>query len=74
MTITKEHDEVLDKIRGILGEHFHSWAFVVLEEEGNMYYDYTNRIVGESLLVNAMRDMMQPNVFENAIFEEGENE
>jgi hypothetical protein len=74
MTITKEHDEVLDKIRGILGEHFQSWAFVVLEEEGNMYYDYTNRIVGESLLVNAMRDMMQPNVFENAIFEEGENE
>jgi hypothetical protein len=74
MTITKEHDEVLDKIRGILGEHFHSWAFVVLEEEGNMYYDYTNRIVGESLLVNAMRDMMQPNLFENAIFEEGENE
>jgi hypothetical protein len=74
MTITKEHDDVLDKIRGILGEHFHSWAFVVLEEEGNMYYDYTNRIVGESLLVNAMRDMMQPNVFENAIFEEGENE
>jgi hypothetical protein len=74
MTITKEHDDVLDKIRGILGEHFHSWAFVVLEEEGNMYYDYTNRIVGESLLVNAMRDMMQPNLFENAIFEEGENE
>lgn len=51
------HDALLDKIRATLGEHYLNFAFVVLDDEGSLFYDYTNPIIGRALLENALEDM-----------------
>lgn len=58
MAITdEEHDHIIDKVRGILGEHFHSYMFIISDEEGDLFYDYTNQRVGRMLLNEAAADM-----------------
>lgn len=52
----QEWDEVLDRLRGIFSEHFHSFAFVVLGEDGNWISDYTNVVLGEMLFKKALED------------------
>lgn len=74
MTIHKQHDDVLDNVRGILGEHFPNFAFVVLDEDGDLYYDYANPLIGEALFINSIRDMTQPSFMQNMVFEEEEED
>ena len=56
--IPDEHDEVLDQVKGILGEHFANYAFVVLDDDGTLYYDYANFRVGRMLFSEASADMI----------------
>jgi len=74
MTIHKQHDEILDSVRGILGEHFPNFAFVVLDDDGDLYYDYANRVVGEALFIHSLRNMTQPSFMHDMIFEEEEED
>lgn len=59
-----EWDEVLDRLRGIMGEHFHSFAFVVLSEDGTWISDYTNVVLGEMLFKKALEDFDEIEGFE----------
>jgi len=56
--IPEDYDEILDKVKGILGEHFSNYAFVVLDDEGTLYYDYANFRVGRMLFSEASADMI----------------
>ena len=56
--ITDDHDDELGRIRAILGEHFTNFAYVVLDDKGNLYYDYTNFRVGRMLFQEAQMDMV----------------
>tara|TARA_E500000318_G_scaffold109968_2_gene124232 strand:+ start:649 stop:897 length:249 start_codon:yes stop_codon:yes gene_type:complete len=56
--ITDDHDDELARIRAILGEHFTNFAYVVLDDQGNLYYDYTNFRVGRMLFQEAQLDMV----------------
>jgi hypothetical protein len=56
--IPDDYDEVLDQVKGILGEHFSNYAFVVLDDEGTLYYDYANFRVGRMLFSEASADMI----------------
>ena len=60
----QEWDEVLDRLRGLMGEHFHSWAFVVLSEDGSWISDYTNVVLGEMLFKKALEDFEDMGDFE----------
>ena len=57
MAITSEHDELFDRVRGNLGEHFSNYMFIVMDDSGDMYYDYTNPRVGRMLVRETAMDM-----------------
>lgn len=61
MAITEDYDDLFDKIRGNLGEHFPNYMFIVLDDDGDLFYDYTNYKVGK-MLVNETKEDMEGNM------------
>ena len=57
MAITEDYDELFDRVRGNLGEHFSNYMFIVMDDSGDMYYDYTNPRVGRMLVRETAMDM-----------------
>ena len=55
--IDQNHDELFDRVRGNLGEHFTNYMFIVMDDEGNLFYDYTNYRVGKMLVSETQQDM-----------------
>jgi hypothetical protein len=55
--IDPDHDELFDRVRGNLGEHFTNYMFIVMDEDGNLFYDYTNYRVGKMLVSETQQDM-----------------
>ena len=44
------YDPIYDQVRGILGEHFEHWCFIVMNEEGEVYFDYDHLPSGRMLI------------------------
>ena len=57
MAITEEHDDLFDRVRGNLGEHFSNYMFIVMDDDGDLYYDYSNFRVGRMLIKETKEDM-----------------
>lgn len=57
--MTKEENPsvIYDQIRGILGEHFHNFAFIVMDDDGDLFYDYTNYRIGKMLMRESLEDL-----------------
>jgi hypothetical protein len=55
--ITEDYDELFDRIRGNLGEHFNNYMFIVMDDDGDLFYDYTNHRVGKMLVDETQKDM-----------------
>ena len=55
MTIAEQ--EAFKRIKSVLGEHFDNFAFVVLDEDGEVFYSFKNQIVGKALLAEACREI-----------------
>jgi hypothetical protein len=55
--IDSDYDDLFDKIRGNLGEHFPNYMFIVLDDDGDLFYDYTNYKVGKMLINETKLDM-----------------
>jgi hypothetical protein len=55
--IDSDYDDLFDKIRGNLGEHFPNYMFIVLDDDGDLFYDYTNYKVGKMLVNETKLDM-----------------
>tara|TARA_R100001163_G_scaffold65799_1_gene64997 strand:- start:8962 stop:9207 length:246 start_codon:yes stop_codon:yes gene_type:complete len=55
--IDEDYDELFDRIRGNLGEHFSNYMFIVMDDSGDMFYDYTNPRVGRMLIRETAMDM-----------------
>ena len=49
--------DAVELVRAILSEHFNNYAFVVLEDDGTLFYDYNNHIIGETLFIKSLEDM-----------------
>ena len=45
MAIDSDYDDLFDKIRGNLGEHFSNYMFIVMDDDGDLFYDYSNQRV-----------------------------
>jgi hypothetical protein len=70
--IDEDYDELFDRVRGNLGEHFSNYMFIVMDDDGDLFYDYANDKVGRMLIYEANKDMQsQPT---NIIWVEGEGE
>jgi hypothetical protein len=48
--LDSEYDPIYDQIKGILGEHFINYCFIVMDENGDLYYDYTNMRIAKMLI------------------------
>ena len=48
--LDSEFDPIYDQVKGILGEHFINYCFMVMDEEGNLYSDYTNLPIAKMLI------------------------
>lgn len=57
MTDEQDPDIIYDQIRGILGEHFHNFCFIVMDDDGDLFYDYTNYRIGKMLMTEALEDL-----------------
>jgi hypothetical protein len=72
MAISEDHDPVFDNVRGQLGEHFTNYMFIVVDDDGDLFYDYTNHRVGRMLLGEAHRDMESKGTQLDIIWEDAE--
>ena len=48
-------EPIYDQIRAILGEHFENYCFIVMNEKGEVYYDY-NHLPAGRMLINEMHE------------------
>jgi hypothetical protein len=55
--IDEDYDDLFDKVRGNLGEHFSNYMFIVMDDDGDLFYDYSNNKVGRMLLYETNKDM-----------------
>ena len=55
--IDEDYDDLFDRIRGNLGEHFSNYMFIVMDDDGDLFYDYTNYRVGRMLVSETQKDM-----------------
>ena len=59
MSIADEHnEEIYERVRAILSEHFPNFIFCVMDDFGDVYYDYTNLPIGK-MLMREMQDEME---------------
>jgi hypothetical protein len=63
-------EEILAKLKEILGEYYPNYLIVVLDEEGEVQSDYTSVSVGRMLLREASLDFKDDDV--EVIWDEGE--
>jgi hypothetical protein len=57
MAITEDYDDLFDRVRGNLGEHFSNYMFIVMDDDGDLFYDYSNLRVGKMLIRETAEDM-----------------
>jgi hypothetical protein len=52
-----DKQDVYEKLRAIMSEHFDNFCFIVMNERGDLYYDYTNFRVGRMLMSEAQNEL-----------------
>lgn len=73
--MTEAEQAAFKRIKTMLGEHFDNFAFVILNEDGDIFYSYKNRIVGKALLIEAVKEMDEEEELEaNYCWEDDDNE
>jgi len=71
----EDTDDVLEKINAILAEHSMNYAFAILDEDGDLRYDYSNWRVGKMLFADSLIDMSQEMMMlDDAIWGEAEED
>ena len=56
------YDPIYDQIRGILGEHFENYCFIVMDEQGELFYDYNHLPAGRMLLREMQEEISDENI------------
>ena len=56
------YEPIYDQIRGILGEHFENYCFIVMDEQGELFYDYNHLPAGRMLLRKMQEEISEENI------------
>ena len=56
------YDPIYDQIRGILGEHFENYCFIVMDEQGELFFDYNHLPAGRMLLNEMQQEISEDNI------------
>ena len=67
-------DEVLGTIKAIMAEHSMNYAFSIIDEDGDLRYDYSNWRVGRMLFTDSLTDMDTEIAMEGFSWDEDEGE
>jgi len=72
--INDEHNEdVYDQVRAILAEHFPNFLFAVMDDDGELFYDYTNLPIGK-MLMREIQDEIDTEYAEDVVIDWGTEE
>ena len=70
----EEDDDPVDKLKAFMAEHSINYAFAILDEDGDLRYDYSNWRVGKMLFADSLIDMAEEMLMDSAIWSEAEDE
>jgi hypothetical protein len=56
------YEPIYDQIRGILGEHFENYCFIVMDEQGELFYDCNHLPAGRMLLREMQEEISDENI------------
>ena len=56
------YEPIYDQIRGILGEHFENYCFIVMDDRGELFYDYNHLPAGRMLLREMEEEISEENI------------
>jgi sulfur relay (sulfurtransferase) DsrC/TusE family protein len=56
------YEPIYDQIRGILGEHFENYCFIVMDEQGELFFDYNHLPAGRMLLREMQEEISEENM------------
>ena len=56
------YEPIYDQIRGILGEHFENYCFIVMDEQGELFFDYNHLPAGRMLLREMQEEISEENI------------
>ena len=63
----EEEDDPVDKLKAFMAEHSMNYAFAILDEDGDLRYDYSNWRVGKMLFADSLIDMAEEMIIDEAI-------
>ena len=63
----KEEDDPMEKLKAFMAEHSINYAFAILDEDGDLRYDYSNWRVGKMLFADSLIDMAEEMMIDEAI-------
>jgi hypothetical protein len=72
LILVKATEDALEKARGILGEFFPNFAVVVQYEDGSVWHESNNALVGKALLAEALELIQEEKEFEGRELEDCE--
>ena len=56
------YEPIYDQIRGILGEHFENYCFIVMDDKGELFFDYNHLPAGRMLLREMEKEISEENI------------
>jgi len=56
------YEPIYDQIRGILGEHFENYCFIVMDHKGELFFDYNHLPAGRMLLRDMEEEISEENI------------
>ena len=56
------YEPIYDQIRGILGEHFENYCFIVMDHKGELFFDYNHLPAGRMLLREMQEEISEENI------------
>ena len=63
----EDKDDPVEKLKAFMAEHSMNYAFAILDEDGDLRYDYSNWRVGKMLFADSLIDMAQEMIMDEAI-------
>jgi hypothetical protein len=67
-------DDPMEKLKAFMAEHSINYAFAILDEDGDLRYDFSNWRVGKMLFADSLMDMAQEIMMQEMAWEEEEME
>ena len=63
----EDSDDPVEKLNAFMAEHSMNYAFAILDEDGDLRYDYSNWRVGKMLFADSLIDMTQEMIMDETI-------